>query len=1177
MINSTTLPMLAVPPEAFVEPAQASLGAVRRYSGRGEARSFWLSGKSDPTAHLSEALQFALSSGTDDKQVQAPQSVIDLAVALGYPQPLERRHWAKLRAETRLLLMDLSSTSMLLLPATTPWLGGVAVDFETPRRRPLVLATERALKNNEGMLIYGARLALSIIMATDWHAISDFDIDELGELHQELYRQGRAREVDAKPVRPFFTMLRALEEVAGASVSRDLRHQYMMWRESEAFPSCSFKDFRVDSRNFFGMRVHGRKQERVETPRLIAIRKDKQDTRDQIRRQSREAPEYINTLNSIATSGAGDAPERYFEMLHGSRSTGFRKEGWLNKPPPYPGREHIDVCALGRLWLPTMRAWLKHRSTKFETDKEQQQVLHILADYLFLYLPWWCEQNPDAKLTLPTAPRQFLRYLFVSRTVFHGAGPDEAAKLPRTLVELLALRRPTVDGRNTVLGHWQRFFQFVITAFEDNDQVAGKGMINPIRLDFDRVRSARRTKTDKIPFREDVYPYLVLFSQAVEAFGEFLQQRAYEDDVFQARPYGKSGGFDTELWGYVPIVTYRGRVYPVRWLPHLYPVAKRTLLSNPPGDAGLYVGGHRINVGQNRLLTLNLPHLSVPRMLLAMVETGLRGQAIQWLDRRRWNCHDRPKQPLSELHTSMPREMFTKLLVNTDKTKDSEWTTFVSWRVRRSLLAEQYFQESLTDPNSNVEIDYEGRKNSRFGRLVPLFRSVQTSFPFSDNAYTGRWVEFLIGFERFYNGRGGSEQSDRDSLRLVTFEPSYDTNGSPERKVQNRERVDAPYCPLKYSAIHTPHACRATYATLKDGDLEVSEIAMQLGHSNEVVTNHYQVPSEDRVRAKLEDIERRTFTEAYDVHGKSPAYVQPGNPNSAVRLAFDNDRKTTIAQFGFVPGVALWSTNDLDSGDQDSIDLLRESPSSVIRWHPTHVCPVGNQCPSDVVVRTGGYQRCGLCPLAVKCVDHLPAIAAKKNELKERIRMAAKRIDSQVERGALQSTLDALHRNMEGDAKELMGWELSSEILHDKLKQLEHLDQAQGSYHVDQPEIVRRHLRLVTRNDSESAFFLQRIADSNAYPMLESPEVRARAAKYARILLARAGRVDDAALLDLEPYSELDAFASLIKPFTEAKGLKVSDLAAVLDTSAGLSKEISVNPEPRLLTGINDGRAQGNG
>jgi len=986
---------------------------------------------------------------------------------------------------------------------------------------------------------------IQIIVETGWELPSDFNIDYFANLHTDWIRRG-AIPANRRNT-PFYQLLRVIQYVDDAGLTQNMRHIYMMWCESAHFASMSFEQFRSSHHNYSGMCVHGRTRERVQTKAMIEDRLSRQYAR-RIKRGETTKP-ISNTLIKITQSSDCGAPERYFAALSKHANTLFRRGGWINNPTPYPGRDHIIPVEYGKIWFDCMSAFMKYRAHNkgFESTKDAKLALHLLADYIFAYLPWWCELNPDANLKFPKSPKDFLRYLFVSRTEFHEDQEAESHKLPKSLLEMLPLRRPHPETRNTTIAMWHSFFDFIRLQFEENEEIAGRHFLNPIKTNFDKVKTSPLGKTNKVPFAEDIFPYIVLYSQAVEAFGEYLMQRAYLENTFEASPTEAKYGYDTQAWGYVPTITYRGKLYPVYWIPNLYLVVTRLLHSNPPGEAGIYVSGRKINQGSDRIYALRLPHLTVIRMLMGMIETGIRGQGMQWLDRRTWD-RDMSRRPLADLYTWQPHEMFTFLYVNTDKTKAAPWSSFISWRVRRSLLSEQRFQESLAEPDTHTEVAYEHRANSRFAPVVPLFRSHISASPYSDKNYAGRWEDFLIGFMDFYNGRAGSDSTQSEPIRFVTLEPTFDEPNSTVRVLAHKAGIkdgERLFCPLRYNCQPSPHVCRSTYATLKDGDLEVSEVAAQLGHENEVTTNYYQIPSATRVKKKLEASERRMLPGIYAVDGKSAAYLHTENPNSAARIAFERNRDKAITDFGFVPGVTLWSTSELDEKN-DTIALLRESPSNVIRWHPTHVCPVGNQCPSDIVIRIGGYYRCGLCPLAAKHIDHLPAIAAKKNELKERVRITSKQIQALSERDTCQSAIDSLHRNMQLDTKELMGWVLSTEILHDKLNKL---GTDVEDYHVDQPELVRRHLELVTRNVSESGFFLQRIADSNAYPMLESSEVRARAAKYIRIILAQAGQTDDAALLELEPYSELAAFASLIKPMAAAKNFQLSDLAAILDGS----------------------------
>lgn len=1161
MINESSAIQLVVTPERFFSLATPALRAAAKEIGISKVHR-WPRPRSSLEAQLVDVQK--LVQGLVKKASFSPsKNLYALASTLGFADTTNYRDWSRIREVVRLALLDLSYNAAILLPAHEDYAINAFPAFASSRERPFLTQINAVLSNNPDFPQRSSRRITSLVAATDWQDLCDFSIDDLALVNQAVIRNApaQAKEGSALAVLP---LLYAVEALTPEVLPRDLRHQYMMWQASSQFLLMPFADFRQDRQNFVGMRIHGHKRERVETSELIAVRREKQNQREKkLRAEKKDESAFILRLREIAASRAHDAPERYFEALAGSRSTDFRKEHWLQNATPYPGREQIPVQHLGRLWFPAINAWLAHRETMFETDKEIRISLHMLVDYLLLYLPWWNELHPNSQVELPAAPRHFARYLFVSRTVFHREQGNSEASLPTTLIELLHLRRPTPDGKNVVLGHWQRFFQFVITAFEENELIAGKKMVNPIRLDFDRVKSSARTKTNKVPFAEDVFPLLVFYCQALEAFGEYLQQIAYDQDAFRDSSYGPRSGYDTEKWGYVPYIKYRGKVLPVHWIPNIYVTAKRSIHANPEGLGGIYVGGQRQNRGINRMMVLNMPHLTVVRMLLTMVETGLRGQNVQWLDRMTWDSCSGVQASIAQLYTWSPPESFTLLLVNTDKSRDEPWTTYVSWRVRRSLIAESCFQMGIADMHVDEAVLYEGRENSRFDPIVPLFRSYIGKNPFGDDNYATRWLQLLVGFENFYINGLPNVTGYREKLGLVKIEAAIDASGS-HLRTTDEQKGGFEYCELKYSTEHTPHATRSTYATLKDGDLEVSEIAEQLGQTQTVTTNHYQVPSKARVVGKLERLESRLMNLSYDVDGSGEGYLDTENPESPVRMAFASNRDCAIEAFGFMPGVALWSISDMTSDEESSIELLRRSPSSVIRWHSTHVCPVGNQCPSEIVTRTGGLQRCGLCPLAVKCIDHLPAIAAKKNELKERIRMSAMHIKSLAKRkGTTQSQRDALHRNMNLDAKELMGWELSAQILHDKK---ERIGTTHDGYHADQPEMVKRHLELVTRDSSTAEFFLQRIADSNAYPSFESPEVRVRAAKYVRIIMARAGCKDDASLLDLEPFSELAAFASLIKPMADAKGLGVPAIAEML--TGGRRSELGVVSGPMLLRGI---------
>lgn len=992
---------------------------------------------------------------------------------------------------------------------------------------------------------------LHLMLATDCRQAAQFDIYMFERLHSWL-KQSAPDNAQFSLSTPHYMMLRGVELAEGSSLGRDVRHGYAIWRASLSDKLTGFAEFMSDPTNLKGMRVHGHERERIELLRHVESRRARENQRALNLKKERPFTPFVQALLDIAKSDQPDAPEAYFAALTGGSNTkGFRPEMWIDSPVNYPGRRHVDIAKLGEKWFIAFRAFLAHRERDYETTKQVRSTLHVFADYVLLYLPWWIEKHPGTTLSFPTSPKEFLRYFFVDRTRFHTEDELAIGALPKTFNDLLPSRRPTADPRNTTRIIVQKFFSFVITYFEDNADFVAPGMQNPVRSDFDNeVSTSRRGKTDKIPFAEDVFPFLIHYGQAVETFGEFLQQQAYLGNIFRELPTGPGkDGYDTASWGYVPIFWYRGRMYQVNWVPGIYLVSKRTLQGNPVGTAGIYVNGVKVNNGKKRNVTLNFPHLTTVRLLIAMTETGLRAQSIQWLDRRTFDKLATPVDKLSNLYGNPMGQTYAPLYINTDKAH-APWNNLASWRVRRSMLSERYFQDSVADSFVTRETPYEERENSRFVPVLALFRSDRRAKPISDSNYSQRWVEFLYGFQSFYNGRDGVDKgTDMDALVLLKEQEGAEDEGSYSDR---------------FTAIHTPHACRATYATLRDGDLEVSEIADQLGHSNTAETNHYQVPSIKKLVAKLKDIDDRMLNpDIYDPTGDASVYLHPENEDSSVRLAFKKSREQAISDFGFVPGVAIWSLSELD-GDMSTLELLRQSPASAIRWHPTHVCPVGNQCPKEVVANAGGMNRCGICPLAAKCIDHLTGIEAKQTELHERIRTAALRQRLLSERGASQGDIDALHREMQLDTKELLGWKLSAEIL--RSRQLD-LGSGDAGYHVDKPELVRKQLQLVTRNGSESEFFLQRIADSNAYPSLESAEVRAKATRYTRLILARQGRLEDAALLDVPPHTELSVFASFIRPYVQAKNLTLADLAKAIDSLPSAAALSSPGNLPLLVGG----------
>src|SRR5205807_10393386 len=133
---------------------------------------------------------------------------------------------------------------------------------------------------------------------------------------------------------------------------------------------------------------------------------------------------------------------------------------------------------------------------------------------------------------------------------------------------------------------------------------------------------------------------------------------------------------------------FNEKVHLIRDIPRVFSIVKRTI-------RGLH----------GDLDDIHIPHLTTLRVLIVGLETGLRIQSVQWLDRRTWDSRNANKPFGSYIYD---------LLVNTDKKKERPWIAPIVYRARDVLLREQRFQESIVENQMKRLIPYEHRPASRF-------------------------------------------------------------------------------------------------------------------------------------------------------------------------------------------------------------------------------------------------------------------------------------------------------------------------------------------------------------------------------------------------------------------------------------------------------------------------------
>jgi hypothetical protein len=1027
---------------------------------------------------------------SDAQNRDAKQPMMEIAKYMGKPT-VAANGFAVNKRGFKLVLVSLWCQGSLILPSKfTP---GTHFQYELFDNEILkwLLTFDAKTKGDKGKtdtrrLYYsGPRLLLT----TTWSSFEDIDINEIAELHDAWMNYSVGKHPHSLTCSQFpwtqltSSVLNQYPDRSSFTEADLVRYSAWSLRDNRG----KFEQFTTD--------VISSKLVNPRPPPLPGHISHTKRSPDYLVAEVKEATTHESILSIFDKFG-----QRHVQM------------NWVSGTPTYQGREHIDVENLSKNWLPAIRSWLDYRKNlkRYRTDHDVRAALNILVDYLFLYLPWWKEIYPNVAFDFPNAPKSFKRYQFVSR---HQ--PVEAQHMPATLLQIIKIRRKTADTQNLVIKHLYLFFRYVQTFLRDDEVSVGESFRNPIDEEFDTTRGeGSKNKTNKTIIPRGIYGYMLFYLYSVEAFGQYLLERALNGEVadsllkLRATPVYKAEDF-----GFIPILKYQKVTFPVKEIPNVFTWSQRRLNQD---------GGEKL---------CWIPHLSALRLCIVGLEMGLRFQSIQWLDRDTWDS----------FNLGLLKQHIYRLLVNTDKTKDKAWDVPIVYRVRDLLLREQTFQKLFTDYESASQVFYEGNETSPFKPIRPLFKSATAANPILDQTYYDTWTSLQVNFEIFYR-----RVTNERHIRLFYLERVKAPNKEIKIKYIGKEEI--PYCPISIRVIHTPHACRATFATNRQGEgtLDVSDCQMLMGHQNTVTTTHYTKYSAEQLEEHLHrsDIALLSDFSIFDL-GSESGYIRADTAESALVQSFTKDRERAIKNYHFMPSMSLWTIDDQKFSDNDGLSMLKEGPMSHIRFRETHICPVGEECPSDIVQGIGAAKRCGICPLAMKCIDHLPAIAAKKNLLTERIKFHRARHTQLEEAKEPISTLDAIWDELQLDINEYLGWDFSEQTLNTLLVQAQQDGSNELLFHADRPDIVRRHLTLVTRQTEKTEFLLQRLAESNAFPSMTSPQVQAAAVVLRRRFSAGIGLDSFSDILGSN--DDVRTAAKMLSTMMKSSGLSVKDLASILD------------------------------
>jgi len=784
-----------------------------------------------------------------------------------------------------------------------------------------------------------------------------------------------------------------------------------------------------------------------------------------------------------------------------------------------PGLE-FDLMANSKFWTEIERTFL--RKVRLENKKQRIAALGYLNAYLFGYLPYWYAENSDFKYEFPSAPEKLLSAVFVSEL---GLLAEQTR--PVTLVEFLdsvARTREWAPSRHYgILKQIEQLFEF-IERFSDSLQGA-KDFRQPLQK-HDYPALTKPTGTNKRPIPRRIFKLYLSYLEALAALSAALLARVTAGEL----GVDDLVGLDTSrttidcferqyTFGFIPVVFHQGKAIPLRRVPNVF-----------------YFNAKRLKDGR----IAKVPHPHPLHQIIVSLYTGLRHNHIQWLDGLVFD------QYVDDMHGS--RE-FAELFVNTDKVKLGGWKPFVNFRVIEILRQQRAWRELIDEPGFREKVFYNNNPESKWGSFFPLFSYSSDGRPHSDEFYSSCWTRLLGGLQSLLGAAGET------GIQLIRFLPRRVSYNDPDMDQKLREygNSQSRVCEVSIKSNITPHSARVSVVSHAIGIIPADLIGRHWTGQTEATVYHYVVPDEEETYAEQQRqnlaLRQRGYEQGYEAmlratSGQGSPYIKADDVNSNLSKSLKANLDETITAYGCI---------SLSFGEESKtgLDVLRGTRAVGAVENKTEICPYGNQCPPDVVTQLKGWRRCGPCHFAVRSIDHLPAITAKIRQVLEGLSEIEVRIAA-ADNGDdfTADELDALEQSRDVLAEDLAAWQMAAEIL-EVMRQRISAGESTKSWHVHKPEIIERHLSRALFPTDSTEYVLARLHESESFPMLESPQVRARFDLLRRQLLANTGNIR--AALKLEPSANPAAEClGLLRSIVAAHRLTLDDLRGMLESDSYL-------------------------
>ncbi|QKL09249.1 MULTISPECIES: hypothetical protein [Pseudomonas putida group] len=776
---------------------------------------------------------------------------------------------------------------------------------------------------------------------------------------------------------------------------------------------------------------------------------------------------------------------------------------WLNNQF-YLGREHVNIESLSAHWAAAANYHIAFLNTKnYSTRYLRKKIdaLYFLFDYLFCYLPWWFECNPDTVLRFPTRPDEFQRVLYWKTLVtendlefdLFGLGhrhPIAGSSLPMTLTDYYEL----CHSRKTkakFIKDTHTFFEVISTDHKfikhHGEQVVDGWFPNPVNQHLDSDGSGARGQTDKVVLPLESTVIAKSYVEVLDVVGLAIQKQILSGQLRGERLQ---------------------QVKESKWISLSEIGIEQTIrIKNPDDDTDVLslpvttvVNAYAWYSGIYGCATTEvmMPWLSLVRMLNIALHAGLRLQNCQWLD----------VHTFDKLLAPPELRVFDSciLYVNTDK-DGQDRPVVVPQSVMDSLIEERKFQlDVFHTPMLPTFYENDAKDPKGYGEIFPLFRSPWSprGLPFSDRAYSEKWTLILFGIQNFYNSLVPTARQHQ----FVTYNPDG-----------------------KMLSVHTPHALRATWITHQRiyGHLHVSIAQRQVAHKNRYSTDYYTTLSIAESTQAIAESNHHVMRSAWSQLNPKPSSGY--EPKNSITTGWHVDRQKLSQDQSFIS-----VTSSMIEQVKTGMQIIATDKDPDVGFYSNCVCLRNGSCPEELISFTGKSRVCGLCPIAAFGIDHLPAINCLIRKLAGESENLVIKLKGLKTSKACRAEIEAVHHDLTVTKLELSSYWLINQTLKARL------EQEDNSGLITRMRDLKSYQTHEVDMDDPAQLVIAQLLDSQEFPQFSSPNYP--------YMIEKIAKNQDLLKVSIAQGAERDKYAGQVLSIMKTMNLSIADIAERINSNA---------------------------